>query len=62
MKILDYLKLWSNVAYFTATACFIKANWSAAAPVEIWAVYLSVVGMHVTADKFIQLKFNGDKT
>jgi len=54
-------KLWSNVAYAAATVCFVKANWAAIAPGDIWAVYLAVVGLHATADTLIQLRYGPRK-
>lgn len=49
--------LWTNAAYAAATACFIKANWTGSAPPEIWFIYLGVVGLHMTADKMLQLRY-----
>jgi len=49
--------VWSNVAYAAATLCFVKANWVSVAPEGIWLAYLAVVGLHVTADKLIQLRY-----
>jgi hypothetical protein len=50
-------KLWSNVAYAVATVCFAKTAWLGNAGPELWFVYLAIVGLHVSADQLIQLKF-----
>jgi hypothetical protein len=57
MKLPDHTKVWSNIAYLAASICFVKANWASTAPSEIWVIYLSIVGLHVTADKFVQLRY-----
>ena len=57
MKWFNGASFWSNVAYAAATGAFVWANYRGPVPAEIWFVYLAVVGLHVTADKLIQLRY-----
>lgn len=57
MTLPNHTKIWSNIAYATATACFAKAAWAGTASEAVWGIYLAVVGLHVTADQLVRLKF-----
>jgi len=50
---LSHTRLWSNVAYLVGTWMFIRANLSAPPDVNLWMVYLGVIGGHTAISKLI---------
>jgi hypothetical protein len=57
---ISHTKFWTNIAYLAGTVAFVKANWTSTASVDIWCVYLGVVGGHGVLSKFISMRY-GDK-
>lgn len=51
---LSHTKIWSHVAYATVTVKFIMTQ---DLPVEIWFIYLGIVGSHNILSKWIATKY-----
>lgn len=54
---LSHSKLWSNIAYATATVVFVLQAWKGTLATDVWWVYLGVLGTHSAASKLIGLKY-----
>ena len=51
---LSHTKIWSHVAYGTVTVKFITTP---DLPVEIWLVYLGIVGSQTVLNKWITMRY-----
>lgn len=59
---LSHTKIWTNIAYLAATIAFLRLTISNdPPPVEIWFVYLGVVGGHNVLSKLISMKYGETK-
>lgn len=60
---LSHTKLWTNIAYLSATLAFLNATLFSDAPPEseIWLIYLGVVGAHNVSSKILSLKYGANK-
>lgn len=53
---LSHTKIWSHVAYATVTYKFIVSE----QPVEIWFIYLGIVGSHNVLNNWITKKYGNE--
>lgn len=60
---ISHTKLWTNIAYFSATLAFLNATLFSDTPPEseIWLVYLGVVGAHNVSSKILSMKYGAPK-
>lgn len=58
-KQLSHTKLWTNIAYLAATLAFLKLTILSPEPppIELWLVYLGVVGGHNVISKLLSMKY-----
>ncbi len=58
---LSQTKLWTNIAYCTATVSFLYPIFVSKAPAdnEALLIYLTIVGGHCALSKFLSLKYGG---
>jgi len=54
---LSHTKLWTNIAYLSATVAFCWMSYSGTATGEIWVIYLGTLTVHGAASKLIGLKY-----
>lgn len=54
---ISHSKVWSNVAYATATFVFILQAWKGTLQTDVWLMYLGIVGAHSAASKLIGMKY-----
>jgi len=55
---LSHTKLWTHIAYATVTATFLHMSVSGNPPgLDLWLVYLGIVGGHGLVSKFLSLKY-----
>lgn len=55
---LSHTKLWAHIAYATVTASFLHMTVSDNPPgLDLWLVYLGIVGGHGLVSKFLSLKY-----
>ncbi len=61
--LLSHTKLWTHVAYFTATLAFLRMTLFMPEPagVEIWMIYLGVVGGHSYMSKRLSMQHKDKK-
>lgn len=55
----SHTKLWTHIAYLATTVAFLRLTLFSPTPlsVEIWLVYLGIVGSHGLASKYISMKY-----
>ena len=54
----SHTKLWTHIAYATVTATFLHMSVSGNPPgLDLWLVYLGIVGGHGLVSKFLSLKY-----
>lgn len=54
----SHTKLWAHIAYATVTASFLYMTVSDNPPgLDLWLVYLGIVGGHGLVSKFLSLKY-----
>lgn len=54
----SHTKLWTHIAYATVTATFLHMSVSGNPPgLDLWLVYLGIVGGHGLLSKFLSLKY-----
>lgn len=60
---LSHTKLWTNIAYFSATLAFLHITLILPEPSspEIWLIYLGIVGAHNVASKAMSMKYGATK-
>lgn len=51
---LSHTKIWTHIAYATATVVFLRQPDT---PIEIWLVYLGIVGGQNVLNKWITMKY-----
>lgn len=57
---LSHTKLWTNIAYAAATFAFLKLVISDRPPgIDLWLVYLGIVGAHNVTSKLLSMRFGG---
>lgn len=56
---ISHTKLWTNIAYLSATLAFLRLTLVSSDPPnpEIWLIYLGVVGAHNVASKVLSMKY-----
>lgn len=56
---LSHTKLWTNIAYLAATLAFLRLTLVSGEqiPIELWLVYLGVVGGHNVISKLLSMKY-----
>lgn len=59
---LSHTKVWSNIAYGTATIVFIYQAYNQTLTADIWLIYLGVVGAHSAVSKAITAKYGSSTT
>lgn len=55
--LMSHTKVWSNIAYATATIAFIYMCYVGTASPEIWMIYLGGIGASTTLSKLLSLKY-----
>lgn len=59
----SHTKFWANVAYASATICFLHFEWFAPEPnIELWLVYLGTVAGAASVSKLLSLRYNANYT
>ncbi len=54
----SHTKLWTHIAYSTVTITFLYMTFSGDTPkLDLWLVYLGIVGGHGLLSKLISLKY-----
>lgn len=57
-RMYSHTKLWTHIAYATVTATFLYMSVSGNPPgLDLWLVYLGIVGGHGLVSKFLSLKY-----
>lgn len=51
---LSHTKIWTHIAYATATIVFVR---SPDLPIEIWLIYLGIVGGQNVLSKWVTMKY-----
>ena len=53
----SHTKVWSNIAYLTATLAFAHMSDAGTASPDIWMIYLGSIGASTTVSKLLSLKY-----
>ena len=53
---ISHTKVWSNIAYLSATIIFLYYGFKGTLTTEVWFLYLGIVAGHNTASKFLSSK------
>ena len=53
----SHTKVWSNIAYATATGAFVYMSYAGTASADIWLIYLASIGASATVSKLLSLKY-----